>query len=300
MTAFTVVTAVLLFARNHRRAAIWTVGVMTTTTLARHRPQAGDRAQAAGVRRPGHDPQVVQLPLRAREQHRVRRRGRDRAGADAGTTPRAAPGGHRRSRSRSPSSSAPTGSCWACTTCPTWSAAGCWAPRSCCPGWPSTTRRRAPSCTPPRPLPEVVPQRRSAGSRSSSTRSKVEDAGPVPRRCVEAMATESGWSTVVLVRDHGRGPGRRRWPHAAAVAGADLVIVVRRRRHRPRRCARSSPAPASRSGSSRPAPATCWPATSASRSTCAPAIDVALNGQDRAIDLVEVVRRRDGGRDTSW
>ena len=87
MTGFTVVTAGLLLARNHRRAAIWTIGVMTTTTLA-----VTALKPVIERKRPVFDDPVTILksfsfPSGPCEQHRVRRRRGDRAGADAGTPP---------------------------------------------------------------------------------------------------------------------------------------------------------------------------------------------------------------------
>ena len=85
-------------------------------------------------------------------------------------------------------------------------------------------------------------------------------------------------------------PTPPRWPAPTSCSRAAATAPSAR-------CARSSPAPASRSGSSRPAPATCWPATSRIPLYLRAAVDIALNGQDRAIDLVRVSRRQDGGLD---
>ena len=125
---------------------------------------------------------------------------------------------------------------------------------------------------------------------------KVEDDGQF-RTLVDSMAQESGWGTPTLAlhdrrgprHRHGRGGVRSRAPTSCSSAAATA---------RSARCAPSSPAPGSRSGSSPPAPATCWRATSTYPLYLRSAIDVALNGQDRAIDMVEV--SGDGFEDTHF
>ena len=134
-------------------------------------------------------------------------------------------------------------------------------------GWRSTTRPRGRSRWSTRRWPMRVPNAAQEARRHPQP-DQDRRRRPVPRRWSRRWPRDSGFASVVVVGDHGRGHRLRDGARG------------RRQRLRPRRSrsaatapsarsARSSPAPASPSGSSPPAPATCWPATSTSRSTCA-------------------------------
>jgi len=143
------------------------------------------------------------------------------------------------------------------------------------------------------PLPEAVPSERRLAVVLNP--SKVEDVGQF-RAIVSAMALESGWSTptwhLTTVEDSGTGQA-----HAAAVAGADLVIVCGGDGTVREVCAELA-------GTG--IPVGIVPAGTGNllaRNLDIPlyvraAIDVALNGQDRAIDMVSV--RGDGIEDSHF
>ena len=125
---------------------------------------------------------------------------------------------------------------------------------------------------------------------------KVEDVDAF-KAIVTAMAVEAGWLSprwhYTTIEDPGTGMAE-----AASVDGADLVLVCGGDGTVREVCAELA-------GTGIPvgivprAPATCWPATWTSRCSSAAAIDVALTGQDRAIDMVEVSVTGSTTR-TSW
>ena len=100
------------------------------------------------------------------------------------------------------------------------------------------------------------------------------------------MAAESGWSRADLARDDRRGPRPRRWP-SRPPSPAPSWSGLRRRRHRAQVCAELA-------GTG--IPVGVIPAGTGNllaRNLDIPlylrsAVDVALNGQDRAIDLVNI------------
>ena len=282
--------------KGHRRAAVFTVGVMIATA-------AGHDGAKPLVGRDRPTWQITEdllssqgLPLRAR----------------------------RRRSPRSPAS-------WPC-----WSRCSYGARnlrRAAYVGAGAARGRGLPRPGPARPaLPLRRGRRGPAGHRDRAARAggstaRCRAATPIKRRAApggRALATRR--LAVDPQPDQGRGrrpvPGdRRRDGRRGRLVGADLALHDRRgprhrhgrgRRRSPAptwcscaaatarcaRCAPSWPAPASRSGSSPPAPATCWPATSTSRSTCARRSTSALTGQDRAIDMVEV--SGDGFEDTHF
>ncbi len=283
MTAFTLVTAVLLFARNHRRAALWTIGVMTTTTLLvtglkavveRKRPvfedpvtilksfsfpsgHASSIAAAAGV--------AIVLALML-----IRRRGLRRTVIGAALAIALLVGADRIFLGVHNLSDVVGGWVLGTTVTLLWLAFYEPQPRSIAESSDA--------------LPEVFPQeqRRLAVVLNPA---KVDDAGQFVSM-VEAMATESGWSDISWYQTTVEDPGVSQ-AHAAAVSGVDLVITC------------------GGDGTVRTVceelagtgiPVGIVPAGTGNllaRNLDLPlylraAVDIALNGQDRAIDLVRV------------
>ena len=178
-----------------------------------------------------------------------------------------APAGVRRHCAVSWSWSAWTGCCSAGTTPPTSSAACCSARHRCCSGSRSTARCRAATPSSAEPLPEAIPSRAQPGGDPQPGQGRGRRA--VPARSSTRWPTEAGLVGAGLALHDRRGP-RHRHGRGGRRSPAPTWCWCAAATARCARCAPSSPAPASRSGSSRPAPATCWPATSTSRCSSGP------------------------------
>ena len=265
MTVLTVLLAGALLLSKHRRAALFTVLVMVTTSLittgvklslARSRPEWQASADFLETKSfpSGHASSVTAFaailavlalmlvrrsapaPLGVRRVRAARRRHLGRPGDARAALP------HRRGRRLAA------------------------RPR----GDPALHRARQPAAARPR---------RQRGAAARGLRQRAPARGdPQPdqgrgRRGVPRDGRRDGRRVRLVGADAGttrpsrtRAPGWPRRPPSTAptwcwCAAATAPCA---------RCAPSWPAPASRSASSRPAPATCWPATSTSRSTSAP------------------------------
>ena len=268
MTVMTIVVAVLLLVRGHRRAAIFTAGVMIVDHADVHRRQGAGRPDPAGVAARAGPALLEVVPVRARRvRHRVRRHP-DRARGDARAPQQHAPAartsliglmvvvvcldrvllgrhypsdvvggvllGHGDGAARAgglqPAAAQPR--------------------RSCCRA--AARRRSPPTATSP------SCSTRSRSRTSSAFRAHRELDGRRGRLVARRSGTTRPSRTPA--------PAWPRRPRSPAPTWCWSAAATAP-------CARSAPswpAPASRSGSSRPAPATCWPATSTSRCSCAP------------------------------